>query len=100
MAYTSNHSRTLNIMDSGRREIFQYALPLSPNGSPSNTLGPTAPFGLPEGVGFNKTDKKVVSGDQYQWLNIGTVATNQWTQTKPVLLISNLYGSGYTPSDK
>jgi hypothetical protein len=98
--YTSNSGGTLNVLDTDARKIYQYTLPLSTGGSPSNTLGPTAPFGYPSGLGFNSTDKNVVSGDQYDWLNIGTVATNKWHQEKPILVIDSLFGSGYTPSDK
>lgn len=98
--YTSNGGNMLNVLDSSSRKIYQYTLPLSTGGSPSNVLGPTAPLGEPEGLGFNSTDTNVVSGDDFDWLNIGTVATNKWKQEKPVILISNLYGSGYTPSDK
>jgi hypothetical protein len=98
--YVSGGGSTMNVLDSEKREIDQYSLPMSEGASPSNVLGPTAPFGYPAGLGFNSTDKNVVSGDEYSWLNLGTVATNKWKQQKPVLLISDLFGSAYTPSDK
>lgn len=96
----SNGGNTLNVLDSDTRTINQYTLPLSTGGAPSNKLGPTAPFGEPAGLGFNSTDKNVAVGDEYAWLNIGTVSSNKWKQTKPVLLISDLFGTSYTPSDK
>jgi hypothetical protein len=98
--YTSNSGGKVNVLDGDTREIYQYNLPLTYGGSPSKTLGPTAPFGEPAGLGFNASDTKVVAGDEDDWLNIGTVSSNKWTQTKPVLLIDSLFGSGYTPSDK
>jgi hypothetical protein len=98
--YVSNGGNTLNVLDPETRLTYQYSLPLSPGGSPSNKLGPNAPFGYPEGIGFNSTDKNVILGDEYAWLNLGTVASNKWKQTKPILLISDVLGTAYTPSDK
>lgn len=98
--YVSNGGSTLNVLDPETRITYQYTLPLTTGGSPSNKLGPNAPFGYPEGIGFNSTDKSVVLGDEDAWLNIGTVSSNKWKQTKPVLLISDVFGSAYSPSDK
>ena len=42
----------------------------------------------------------MVLGDEAAWLNLGTVASNNWKQTKPVLVISDLFGAAYSPSDK
>lgn len=98
--YVSNGGNTLNVLDPESRITYQYSLPLSPGGSPAKKLGPNAPFGYPEGIGFNSTDKNVVLGDEAAWLNLGTVASNNWKQTKPVLVISDLFGAAYSPSDK
>jgi hypothetical protein len=98
--YVSNGGNTLNVLDPDTHLIYQYTMPLSQGGSPANKLGPNAPFGFPEGIGFNTGDKNVVLGDEYSWLNMGTVSSNKWKQTKPVLVISDLFGSAYTPSDK
>lgn len=98
--YVSNGGSTLNVLDPETHLTYQYTLPLTTGGSPSNKLGPNAPFGYPEGIGFNSTDKNVILGDEYAWLNLGTVGSNKWKQTKPVLLISDTFGTAYSPSDK
>jgi hypothetical protein len=99
--YVSNSGTVLNVIDQYARLVYQYSLPLSPSGSPFNTLGPTAfGFGDPVSGGFNATDSKMVIGDSSDWLDIGKLATNSWSVQKAVLFVSNLQGAAYTPSDK
>jgi hypothetical protein len=101
--YVSNSGSVLNVTDQDARTTKQYDLPLSPSGSPFNTLGPTPEnlFGLGDPVsgGFNKTDTKMALGDAYGWLDKGTVSTNKWKLVSSPDL-SEPEGAAYTPSDK
>jgi hypothetical protein len=98
--YVSNGGSTLNVGDSCTQHIYQYTLPLTTGAKPTKTLGPTAPFGCPEGFGFNAADSGLVAGDCDGWLDIGKVPSNKWTQAKPVIMQDGVYGAAYTPSDK
>ncbi len=98
--YVSGRGKTLNVIDEGARKVYQYALPLSPSGTPFNTLTPCQSGCDPTSGGFNKGDKKMVIGDANDWLDIGTVATNHWKQAKSPQMNSSLSGAAYTPSDK
>ena len=96
----SNGGKTLNVIDEGARKVYQYALPLSPGGTPFNTLTPCQSGCIPTSGGFNKGDTKIVIGDANDWLDIGDVATNHWKQSKAPQMNSSLLGAAYTPSDK
>ncbi len=98
--YVSNGGKTLNVIDTGARKVYQYALPLSSGGTPFNTLTPCTSGCTPTSGGFNRGDTKMVIGDANDWLDIGNVATNHWKQTKAPQMTSSLLGAAYTPSDK
>ena len=98
--YVSNGGKTLNVVDEGAHNVYQYALPLSPSGTPFNTLTPCQSGCFLTSGGFNKGDTKMVIGDANDWLDIGKVATNQWKQSKAPQMNSSLLGAAYTPSDK
>jgi hypothetical protein len=101
--YVSNSGSVLNVTDQDARTTKQYDLPLSPSGSPFNTLGPTPENlfgdGDPVAGGFNKGDTKLALGDAYGWLDKGTVSTNKW-QTVTNDDLESPEGAAYTPSDK
>ncbi len=101
--YVSDNGGVLNITDQETRETKQYDLPLSPSGSPFNTLGPTQEdlFGCGDPVagGFNKAESKLAFGDACGWVDKGAVSTNKWKAMANI----NFYapeGAAYTPSDK
>jgi hypothetical protein len=102
--YISNSGNTLNYVDECQREIFQYAMPVSVSGLPSNTLGPTPQnafyAGEPVTMGFNSTDTKVAVGDAAGWVDVGTVAKNQWKAIPSINFGSYVPGAAFTPSDK
>jgi hypothetical protein len=102
--YVSSHGKTLNVVDSLRREIFQYHLPLSPSGAPFNVLGPTYTdvqgYGFPVEGGFNKKETQMALGDVYGWLDFGAVSSNGWTAVANPNFYAGLFGAAYTPSDK
>jgi hypothetical protein len=99
--YVSNGGNTLNVIDQSTQLVYQYHLPLSPGGTPFNTLGPTA-FGLgsPVSGGFNSADTKMAIGDDNAFLDIGTVSQNKWAVVKAPLFSDSLQGAAYTSSDK
>ena len=80
--YVSGGGTTLNVTDELARTIAQYALPVSPSGTPADTLGPTPPnlFGCGDPVSgaFNKTDTLQTDGDPCGWVDIGKVSANKW----------------------
>ena len=97
-------AQVLNVTDQLSLEIYQYHLPLSPSGSPFNTLGPTYYFGDPVSGGFNKTEANNVQADCPSnfnaWVDIGLVSTNKWKPVKTFADESCLTGAAYTPSDR
>ncbi len=101
--YVGNSGSVLNVTDQEARTTKQYDLPLSPSGSPFNTLGPTPENlfgdGDPVSGGFNKNDTKMALGDAYGWLDKGTVSTNKWKAVTSVDLEAP-EGAAFTPSDK
>ena len=102
--YVSNAGKVLNVIDQKSRTISQYRLPLSPNGSPFNILGPTHlnAFGIGDPVsgGFNQADSKLAIGDTGGWLDVGKVSSNGWSQVANPNFYSGIEGAAYTPSDK
>jgi hypothetical protein len=83
-------------------QIFQYALPLSPGGTPLNVLTPCVYRCFPGDFGFNKTGKELAVGDGSSangWIDVGVTAKNRWKQvTNPQFV--PLGAAVYTPSDK
>ncbi len=98
--YASNGGKTLNVVDEGVQKVYQYALPLSPSGTPFNTLAPCQSGCMPTSGGFNKGDTKMVIGDSNGWLDIGKIKTDHWKQAQAPEMNSGLEGAAYTPSDK
>lgn len=101
--YVGNHGSTLNVTDPCTRDTYQYALPLSIGGGPSNTLGPTPTnlFGAGDPVsgGFSANDSKIILGDSSGWLDRGVVSSNAW-KAKASINVQNPQGAAFTPSDK
>lgn len=91
----------LVITDNCSRELFAFSLP---SGTFVGTLGPTRANklgrGAPVSGGFNWNDTKGVQGDNYGWLDMGTVSTNQWKIKLNQTLTQTVYGAAYDPSDK
>lgn len=102
--YVGHGGVNLSVIDACTRKIYVYTLPLSPSGSPSQTLGPTPVdylgFGEPVSGGYNKTDSELAIGDAYGWLDLGKVSSNKWKDVDTVDLVGNVQGAAYTPSDK
>lgn len=104
--YVSNGGKVLNVTDEMPRLIYQYHLPVTSHSKPFNVLGPTPTsgtgFGSPSSGGFNKAETRLVQGDGYGWLDIGTVSTNTWTRVQNPAgnFALGLGGAAYTPSDK
>lgn len=101
--YASSSGSVLNVTDQDTRETKQYDLPLSPSGSPFNTLGPTQANlfgnGDPVSGGFNQAESKMAFGDAYNWVDKGTVSTNTWKAETNIDFYAP-EGAAYTPSDK
>lgn len=101
--YVSGGGSVLNVTDQSTRDIYQYNLPLSPGGSPFNTMGPTQQslFGCGDPVtgSFNQGDTKMAFGDACNWLDKGVVSTNKW-KAIPNINFYEPEGAAYTPSDK
>ncbi len=69
--FRSDAGKTLNVVDSSTRDVYQYRLPVTPASKPFRILGPT-PAGFSQGGqawaspitgGFNKAGTKVAIGD-------------------------------------
>ena len=101
--YVSAAGTVLNVTDQLARTIAQYALPVSPSGTPVDTLGPTRQnlFGCGDPVsgGFNQTDKMQADGDPCGWVDIGKVSANNWRAAGGINY-GGIEGAAYTPSDK
>ncbi len=101
--YVSHHGKVLNVTDQLARTTAQYKLPLSPGGSPFNTLGPTKDgelgLGDPVSGGFDQAETNLVFGDAYDWLDVGVVSTNKWKDVQNTGLLGP-EGAAYTPSDR
>ena len=101
--YVSGGGATLNVTDQLARTIAQYALPLSPSGTPLDTLGPTKQnlFGCGDPVsgGFNKAERMQADGDPCGWVDIGKVTANKWRAAGGINY-SGIEGAAYTPSDR
>jgi hypothetical protein len=94
-------AQVLNVTDQLSLKIYQYHLPLSPGGSPFNTLGPTYYFGDPVSGGFNEAETKNAQGDcVLDSVDRGIVSTNRWKPRKNIADVSCLSGAAYTPSDR
>jgi hypothetical protein len=80
--YINDRTQILNLVDETSRMIYRYHLPVKTHSKPFQTLGPTDKDlwgeGQPDTGGFNRDDTKVALGDEFGWLDIGTVATNSW----------------------
>jgi len=107
--FRSDGGNTLNVVDSGTQQVYQYRLPVTPASTPLRTLGPTPTgyssgsytLGWPQTGGFNKAGTKVAIGDADGWLDVGTAASNEWTAVLNLKLISGgTFGASYTPSDR
>lgn len=101
--YVGGGGKTLSVTDQKMRTISQYALPLSPSGSPARVLGPT-PLnyfgdGDPVSGGYNANDTSLAQGDAAGWLDLGNVAKNKW-KANVGLDIRAPEGAAYTPSDR
>ena len=98
--YISNGGTVLNVCDQGRRLIQQYSLPSLAMGL---TLGPTplnnVGFGEPVSGGFSQGDVRVAFGDEFNWLDVGKVASNEWTIAS-FQGVTTAGGAAYVPSDK
>lgn len=101
--YVGASGAVLSVTDQEARTVSQYALPLSPSGSPISVLGPTPTDyfgeGTPVAGGYNAKDGDLVQADAEGWLDTGVVASNKW---KPILGLNvrDPGGAAYTPSDK
>jgi len=102
--YASRRGRVLNIVAPQSRLIYQYQLPVTPSSTPINTLGPTPATlsgrGSPLTGAFGAKDATIVLGDEYGWLDIGTVSSNTWQTATGVNFYGGVFGAAYTPSDK
>ncbi len=101
---TSNGGKVLNVVNTTKREIDRYKLPVTPASKPLKTLGPTLSgdggLGFPVAGGFNKDETKLAIGDQGGWLDVGTVASNRWKAVLNLQFFPNVDSAAYTPSDK
>jgi hypothetical protein len=101
--YVSNAGAVLNVTDPCTRYTYQYALPLSVGGGPTNILGPTPVnsqgYGSPVSGGFSQNGAKLILGDSSGWLDRGTVASNKW-KAKANISVYDPEGAAFTPSDK
>lgn len=100
----SNGGTVLNVGDSSHK-IYQYALPLTYNSSPFNTLTPCSQGCDPHGFGFNRNDKLIVVGDgsaspSSGAIDIGQVSKNQWKQVTNKQFAVPFSSAVYVPSDK
>ncbi|HTV74053.1 MAG TPA: hypothetical protein VME66_10140 [Candidatus Acidoferrales bacterium] len=102
--FTSDAQTKLNVVDAGKRDIYQYELPVTSASAPLKTLGPTASgfdsWGQPITGGFNKAETRLALGDQFGWLNVGATASNIWTGALNVDFLPYVLGASYTPSDR
>lgn len=102
--YVSNHGKVLDLVDSNARTMSQYALPWIPSEAPFNVLGPTPTNyygqGYPFAGGFNSDNTRVVLGDAYGWLDIGSVRKNRWSLVTNENLYQGVLDAAYVPSDK
>jgi hypothetical protein len=102
--YINDRTQILNLVDGLSRMIYRYHLPVKAHSKPFQTLGPTGQNlsgeGEPNTGGFNKDDSKIVLGDYFGWLDIGTVRANSWKLVSNVNFTNGAVGAAYTPSDK